>query len=637
MSNYNLKLRLAGISKCSINGKKVNDLYKLLANKPEIWELAYANICANDGATTKGVDGVTADGHSMERNQEIMNQLRNGTYRPKPTRRVYIPKSNGKKRPLGIPTFTDRLVQEACRIILEAIYEPVFSKFSFGFRKGIGCHDAIHSTANRLSGVKWFIEFDIKGYLDNIDHQILVGLLKKKIEDERFIALIGWMLKSGYMEDWKFNKTYSGTPQGGVVSPILANVYLHELDEFMADLCLRTHKGRARKVSLEYKKLESEKVRLRKWLDKLRESNLETVPETGGRNAAHRYANYTRSDLAKELKRLTKEHMSQRYSDPFDPEYRRLQYTRYADDFLLGFIGSKADAEAIMEEVKGFLRRGLRLECSEEKTKIVHHKKGVNFLGYHLGTRPLKASANRVRNERDDGRSIARRRSGAGIYLQIPETKVREFVKQKRYGNLNNRRDWNSLHRAELLNNSDFEILAQYKAEVRGFAEYYKLAHDYYQKLSLLHYIAQTSLVKTLAHKHKISTEKVYERYTAGIDKRITVIDGEYKGEWFKLKDVNRKARTTKDVDRVYNTIRHSSTSEITERLKAEECEYCRKTGGYFEIHHVRKMADIKEGKELWQKTMISRNRKKIVLCIECHDLLHAGKLPDYRFKAKNA
>ena len=184
MSNQSLKKRLEGISKCSINGERAKNLYQLLVNKPEIWELAYANICANDGSTTKGVDGVTADGHSVERSREIMNQLRNGTYRPKPTRRVYIPKSNGKQRPLGIPTFTDRLVQEACRIILEAIYEPVFSKFSFGFRKGIGCHDSLLDTSNRFCGTKWFIEFDIKGYFDNIDHQILVGLLKKRINDE---------------------------------------------------------------------------------------------------------------------------------------------------------------------------------------------------------------------------------------------------------------------------------------------------------------------------------------------------------------------------------------------------------------------------------------------------------------------
>ncbi|MDG2195995.1 MAG: reverse transcriptase domain-containing protein [SAR324 cluster bacterium] len=320
MSNQSLKKRLEGISKCSINGERAKNLYQLLVNKLEIWERAHTNICTNDGSTTKGVDGVTADRHSVERSREIMNRLRNGTYRPKPTRRVYIPKSNGKKRPLGIPMFMDRLVQGACRIILEAIDEPVFSKFSFGFRKGMGCHEALHDTSHRFGGTKWLIDFDIKGYFDNIDHQILVKLLKKKINDECFTALIGWMLKAGYIEDWKFNKTYSGTPQGGVVSPILANIYLHELDVFMADLCQRTHKGKDRKVTTEYRRIANEKHKLRNNLDMLRDKNLGVVPEKGIKMPL-KYAGYTRSKLLKELEILTSEQLLIRQSDPLDQDF----------------------------------------------------------------------------------------------------------------------------------------------------------------------------------------------------------------------------------------------------------------------------------------------------------------------------
>ena len=636
MSEQSLRKRLEGISKCSINGERVRDLYKLLINKPEIWELAYANISSNDGATTKGIDVVTADGRSVERNQEIMNQLRNGTYRPKPTRRVYIPKSNGKKRPLGIPTFTDKLVQEACRIILEAIYEPVFSKFSFGFRKGIGTHDALKSTQKRFTGTKWFIEFDIKGYFDNIDHQILMKLLREKINDERFTALIGWMLKAGYIEDWKFNKTYSGTPQGGVISPILANVYLHELDVFMTNLFHQTCKGDERKVRKEYKKLCNHKEYLRKTLDRMRDENLEFAPvnKTGIKSPV---AGCTRDEIVKELEKLTEEQMETRCYDQLDPDYRRLQYIRYADDFLLGFIGSKIEAEVIMEDIKRFLQETLRLECSEEKTKIVHHSKGVIFLRYHLVTKSMKAHANRVGHQMVKGRSVRRRLWGGGdIYLLIPESKVREYIKRRRYGNLNNRSDYEAMHRAELLNSSDYEILSQYNNEVRNFAEHCKIAKNFYQRLSLLHYIAQRSLVKTLAAKHKISVSQVYRRYNVSEDgdKRITVVDGKHRRQWFKLKDINRSAKAKRDVDVIYNSMLHTGRSEITERINAEECEYCGKTGGYFEVHHVRKMADIKEGKKLWEKVMIARNRKKIVLCIECHDLLHAGKLPDFRYKA---
>jgi len=465
-----------------------------------------------------------------------------------------------------------------------------------------------------------------------------VKLLKKKINDERFTALIGWMLKAGYMEDWKFSKTYSGTPQGGVVSPILANIYLHELDVFMADLCQQTHKGKGRKMRSEYKLLDNQITKLRGSLEMINSKGLTKVPEISrpqGGGKPSKYEGWTRRDLVEELERIRCEKLRTRVTDQQDPNYRRLQYTRYADDFLLGFVGSKAEAEAIMEEVKDFLGRTLRLECSEEKTKIVHHSKGVIFLGYKLSTSDLKADADRARWI--NSKVKKRTRNSAGITLEVPMEKVRDFIKRKRYGNLNNRKDWEALHRAELLNNSDYEILAQYKAEMRGFAEYYKLAGNFHKGLGLLHYIAQTSLAKTLANKHRISVAKVYRRYTDGEDKRLTVVDGKHKSEWFRLKDVNRSERTKKDVDVEYNYAIHTKRTEIVERLNAEECEYCGKTGGYFEVHHVRKMADIKDGKEFWKKLMIARNRKKIVVCIECHDLLHAGKLPDFRFKAKSA
>jgi len=230
--------RLRGFSDCSRKGiRKVQDLHKFIVNTPEIWEVAYNNIRTNDGALTKGTDEVTMDGHSFERSQEIMEKLKDGSYQPTPVRRIYIPKSNGKLRPLGMPNGTDKLVQEVCRIVLESIYEPIFSDFSCGFRPKRGAHDALLHIQDTWTGTKWFIEFDIKGYFDNINHEILVECLEKKIGDKRFIALLRKMLRAGYVEDWKYNRTYSGTPQGGVISPILANIYLHELDVWMEELC----------------------------------------------------------------------------------------------------------------------------------------------------------------------------------------------------------------------------------------------------------------------------------------------------------------------------------------------------------------------------------------------------------------
>jgi len=632
MSTEILRKKLEGIRKCSINGGAVKDLFKLMTNNPEIWDLAYANIAPNKGSMTKGVDEVTADGHSLERSREIMNQLRNGTYRPKPTRRVYIPKSNGKKRPLGIPTFTDKLVQEVCKILLEAIYEPVFSKFSFGFRKGKGCHDALLSTRKRFTGTRWFLEFDIKGYFDNIDHQLLVGLLKKKINDERFTTLIGWMLKCGYLEEWAFNKTYSGTPQGGVISPILANIYLHELDVFMDDLHSRIHKGKARKRSPEYDSIGGKKTIIRRILDRLDSLGVDVVEDRGmGGRPTH--IGKTKADLIEEYEALTVEQLNTRYSDPLDPSYRRIQYTRYADDFLLGYIGSKSEAEGIVVEIKNYLKT-LHLECAEDKTNIVHHSKGVGFLGYHLATHSLKANANRVRGVEREGTEFKKRVwNDKDIRLTVSDEKIRSFIERKGYGKLKDHRNWEAIHRSPLLNNSDYEIITQFNNEVRGFAEYYKLARNFHHKLGLLHYIAQTSLAKTLAAKHKTSVAKIYKEYTDGNSRRITVVNGKNKCEWFKIKDISRRTSTIGDVDVVYNSIIHLGRTELIQRLNAQECEYCGKNDGYFEVHHIRKMSDIKEGKSIWQKLMSARNRKTMVLCVECHRQLTWGKLPDYRYK----
>lgn len=209
-------------------------LYRYLL-RPDLYYLAYKNLYANKGAGTKGVNDDTADGFSKEKVDRIIQSLADGTYTPNPVRREYIQKKQNstKKRPLGIPTFTDKLVQEVLRMILESVYEPIFSNNSHGFRPNRSCHTALKSLKREFSGVSWFIEGDIKGCFDNIDHQVLANVINAKIKDARLIQLIWKFLKAGYMEDWQYHATYSGCPQGGIVSPILANIYLNELDKFV--------------------------------------------------------------------------------------------------------------------------------------------------------------------------------------------------------------------------------------------------------------------------------------------------------------------------------------------------------------------------------------------------------------------
>src|SRR5216684_3603939 len=249
--------KFEGIRKCSANGHKVKDLFQMILNAPDLWEQAYGNISANKGAMTPGVDGLTMDGYSHERAENLRELLRENRYVPTPVRRVYVPKPNGKQRPLGMPTASDKQVQEVWRMLLEAIYEPVFQDSSHGFRPKKSCHTALKDIGY-WTGTKWFIEFDIEGYFDNIDHKILMQLLEKKIDDVKFLRVIKKMLEAGYMEDWKFHKSLSGTPQGGIISPILAHIYLHELDCFVASLTEAYAKGRGRRVDKEYKALSNQ-------------------------------------------------------------------------------------------------------------------------------------------------------------------------------------------------------------------------------------------------------------------------------------------------------------------------------------------------------------------------------------------
>src|SRR5574341_1459987 len=206
LSERTLK-KFQGIRKCSTNGHKVKDLFQFVLNAPDLWKQAYGNIYANKGGMTPGVDGLTIDGYSNERAENLRQLLRDNRYVPTPVRRVYIPKPNGKLRPLGVPTTNDKQVQEVWRMILESVYEPVFKDSSHGFRAKRSCHTALKSIAGTWKGTKWFIEFDIEGYFDNIDHKILMGLLEKKMDDEKFLNVIRKMLKAGYMENWKYNET----------------------------------------------------------------------------------------------------------------------------------------------------------------------------------------------------------------------------------------------------------------------------------------------------------------------------------------------------------------------------------------------------------------------------------------------
>ena len=599
--------KLQGIRQCSINGYKARNLFQIALNAPDLWQEAYSKLANNEGATTTGSDGLTIDGYSDERASNLRELLREDRYIPTPARRVYIPKSNGKLRPLGLPNPNDKQVQEVWHMILEAIYEPVFSTHSHGYRPNRSCHTALSEIKHTWTGVRWFIEFDIEGYFDNIDHEILMGILEKKIDDAKFLAVIRKMLKAGYMENWQYHKTHSGTPQGGIISPLLANIYLHELDRYVETLRQSFTQGKERAAHNPYAAMAQRKARLHR--------RIEASTDAEERTA-----------LIVEKKDVHRQLLEMPSNDMHDPNYRRLLYCRYADDFVLGIMSPKVEAEAIYKEIQTFLQETLKLNISVAKSGLKHNTETIRFLGYDITiTNSTKTVKCKVYGQHTKKRSMT-----GTVTLFVPPAKMQAFAERCQYGNWHT---MDAMHKAFLMNASDAEIALHYTAEMRGIAQYYSLAANFSSALGRLRILGIRSCLKTLAAKHQKSVQQIATMLNRGeyLAVEHTGKDGKRKQyKLFRLKDVKRVTATHSRSDsppplRIY-TVR----SELNARLEANSCEYCGKEGGYYEVHHVRKLADIK-GKEPWERLMIARKRKTLVLCITCHDLLHAGKLPDRR------
>lgn len=586
---------------------KFERIYRNLYNL-EFFLLAYSKIYAKEGNMTKGVDGQTIDGMSLERIERLIDSLKNFSYQPKPSKRIYIPKKNGSKRPLGIPSFEDKLVQEVIRMILEAIYEKTFSEHSHGFRPRRSCHTALVQIKDRFTGVKWFIEGDIKGFFDNINHQKLIKILKRRINDDKFIELIWKFLKCGYLEEWVYHKTFSGTPQGGLISPILSNIYLNEFDKFILEYKNKFDKGKARKRLREYR---------------TRESRLSRANSRYKEN----WDSMTNEEKEKALQHMNelKEHMMELpYKDPMDENYKRIQYTRYADDFLIGVIGNKEDCQQIKKDISEFLGEELKIELSQEKTLITHSSKRARFLGYDI----------KISHDNNTTRYTAsghkRRTRTMTCELLLPHEAWRnKLIEYKALVIDSNTNEWKSTHRAALLHNDDLEILTIYNAEIRGLYNYYKLANDVY-KLDGFYHIMEYSMYKTYANKYKSSVKKIISRFSINGHFAIRYDTAKGKKVAYFYKDGFKKQQnpsSLKDVDTI-SKARHIvySRTNLIDRLLAKQCEWCYRTDVKLEIHHIKKLKDLK-GKKQWEKRMIARNRKTMALCKKCHLDLHNGKL----------
>ena len=581
---------------------KFERLYRLLFNE-ELFYVAYQKIASNGGSTTKGSDGRSIDEMSLARIETLIASLKDESYQPHPSRRVHIPKKNGKTRPLGIPAFEDKLVQEVVRMILEAIYEGHFETTSHGFRPKRSCHTALLHIQKTFSGAKWFIEGDIKGFFDNIDHDVLVGILRERISDDRFIRLIRKFLKAGYVEDWTFHNTYSGMPQGGIVSPILANIYLDKLDKYVKEYIRHFDMRTKRRPGKESNDLANERKRTVRKLKKVKD---------GTEKAA----------LVARLKAIEQERAAFPSGDEMDGSYRRLKYIRYADDFILGVIGSKEDALRIKEDIKSFLSESLALELSEEKTLITHTGKSAKFLGYEI-------TVTRNNHQRRDVQGRLRRTYGKRVRLNVSMATLRDKLLE--YGAMeiklrNGKEIWKPKCRSGLIFNDDLEILDRYNRETVGFCNYYLIANN----CVVLHnfrYIMEYSMYKTFAGKYRSTVRKINKKYRLS---KLFTVKYEQKGviksrTFYKTSFKRRTTAFNGSCDIEPYSIADVSRTNLTDRLKAEKCELCGATGKLI-MHHVRNLKDLK-GKESWKRLMSARKRKTIALCPSCHRLRHLGKV----------
>jgi group II intron reverse transcriptase/maturase len=565
-------------------------LYRQLFNK-ELFLLAYGRIYSNQGAMTPGVTRETVDGMSLAKIDTIIEELRSESYRWSPARRVYIPKKNGKKRPLGMPPWSDKLVAEVVRMLLDAYYDGGFSDRSHGFRTGRGCHTALDEVASVWTGTHWFVEGDLADYFGSLDHTIMVSALAVKIHDGRFLQLINRMLQAGYLEDWRWNATLSGAPQGGIASPVLSNIYLDRFDQFVEQQLIPEYtRGKKRRTEPRYHRVESQIAKAKRHGDR---------------------------DAVRALRRLRRRLPSQ---DPNDPDYRRLRYVRYCDDFLLGFAGPRREAEEIKSKIGEFVRDELKLELSEPKTLITHAtSQAARFLSYE------------IRTQRTDTKITQGRRAVNGVVgLFVPRDVIRDRC--ARYMSKGK-----PALRGQLLHDEDYTIVAKYGSECRGFVQYYLLAQDVF-RLEKLRWVMETSMLKTLAGKHKSTVAKMARKYKARIDTpdgsrtcfQVTVHRDQGRkplvARFGGIPLTRKRTAVLTDLKPIMATVKGN---ELIRRLVAGRCELCEERTG-LQVHHIRKLADLnKPGRPerpSWVHLMAMRKRKTLVVCEQCHQHIHAGQ-----------
>jgi RNA-directed DNA polymerase len=589
-------------------GKRFNRLWENLV-RPEWLAQAWEQIRRNRGSQTAGVDNTTAVDVDLSLIHKLAEELKAGRYRPRSVRRVHIPKANGKTRPLGIPTIKDRIVQQALKMLLEPIFEADFLNCSHGFRQGRSTHTALRDVARYYPNVSWIVEGDIEGCFDNIHHGKLLNQVGRRIADEKILNLVRLFLKAGYLEDWKYHGTYSGTPQGGILSPLLANIFLHQLDEFIvnkfeANQSQSKKQERARR-NPEYRKIENKITKLRR---KLKETDKE----------GHRLITEELRGLERQMKRTPCYAKDRKHPC-------KVRYVRYADDFVVLVAGTRTETEAIKAQIKDELS-SLGLSLSESKTKVTHWSQTVRFLGYEV-----------------KGKMRSR---GVGIkaVLIIPQEgvrKVRDVLKQV----------------SGYYNIPEADVIAQMNATFRGWCNYYRYARSPQKVFSKLtsdawwdyaHYLARkqkSSIAAMIRRERKAGrlaevqqgTRKRLTFQTKAGDKTLTL--NVFPPQTGQIRVVSNKQEWTVDLKPV-NPLNWQSGRSLATRLAAEDrangvCERC-KAKPVAHVHHTVPL----KGRTFLARVMSDKSQREtaIALCRECHLETHGGSFdPRKQRSSRNA
>lgn len=631
------------------NKNDSNKIYKELKGYYKdinIWIIAYKKLAMNKGALTKGPIAETIDGITLKRIEEIKESVLNKTFKWEGVRKIEIPKP-GKStlRPLGIPAFKDKLVQEVLRIILEPIFESSFSDKSHGFRPGRSCHTALRMISRDFKSCIWYIEGDIKKCFDNIDHKLLMEEIRKKVKDKLVLDLIKEGLKAKIYYNNTSTTPTEGTPQGGILSPLLANIMLNKVDQWIENEIKSFDKGDSPKKNKEW-------------------------------TAIQRYADKRKAegkDVGKLLRNIPR-------TDPFDDSYKRMRFIRYADDFLIGIRGPMKDAVEFRTKLQDFLKKELNLELSLEKTKITHISEGVKFLGHVLWRKYVF-----VKSLQSTGKE--RKRKITILAIDGDKKKLIKKLMDKKLCHMVDNNIIQSLPIFSLIRLPQSEINDKLNQILRGMNEWFKYAGNRRRMISLVAYILRYAAAKTYAAKYKLSSiAQVFKKgrndlSRALISKKVPLgVTDQLKEKWFKsVNGISYKSEIKGIMFDKYYKIPHPikiglSDKWVPEHItllnKIEElnkegkpsinkynsqflsyllsesnpdnlinllsrrlargiaalnapCSLCGATEKV-EIHHVRKVSEI-QAKTAKERYIKSLNIKQIPLCESCHLDIHKG------------